>query len=351
MKEFILLLSLALVAGCGSQHRQPEEIIRKVKIEPVQYADSLLERSFPGMIREAGEVNLAFRVAGLISTINVKEGDYIRAGQPVALIDPRDYEVQLEAARAQYEQVKAEAGRVTELHNRRSVAVNDYDKAVSGLKLATAQLKHATDQLSDTRLTAPFSGYIHKVSFREKELVDAGMPVATMIDVGQYLVEVDIPVAVYASRDLIISFTGVQPALSTESFPLQLVSFSRKAGNNQLYRLQLSLTPAASPQLAPGMDVEVTILTKNNLRPQVCVPLTALFSESGKSFVWVYQPGGTVTKRQVETGKLTGDGRIRINGGVQAGDQVVVAGVSLLQNNQRVEPVKPVSGTNVGGLL
>lgn len=351
MKGFILLLSIALLAGCGQQTRQSEEIIRKVKIESVQYADSLSERSFPGMIREAGEISLAFRVAGPISKVNVKEGDYVRAGQLVALIDPRDYEVQLEAARAQYDQVKAEADRVTELHNRRSVAVNDYDKAVSGLKLVTVQLKHATDQLSDTRLTAPFSGYIQKVSFRERELVDAGMPVASMIDVGQYLVEVDIPATVYASRDSIVSFTGAQPAVSVEPFPLQLLSYNRKAGNNQLYRMQLKLNPEVNPRLAPGMDVQVTVRIKNNLRPQVCVPLTALFSESGKSFVWVYQSGGKVTKTEVETGKLTGDGRIRISGGVQAGDQVVVAGVSLLQDNQRVEPVKPVSETNVGGLL
>ena len=58
-----------------------------------------------------------------------------------------------------------------------------------------------------------------------------------------------------------------------------------------------------------------------------------------------------MTSRIVSTGKLTGDGRISISSGLKLGEQVVVAGVSLLSENQKVVPVEPVSETNAGGML
>lgn len=345
------LVYLALLVGCAGNNNGQTEIIRKVKIEPVQQADSLLVKQYPGIIKEAAEVNLAFRVAGPIQKILVKEGDYVRAGQVVAQMDTRDYEVQLAAAQAQYDQVKAEADRVIELHNRQSVAGNDYDKAVSGLKMVEAQLKNAKDQMNDTKLTSPVSGYIQKINFPENELVDAGMPVASLVNVGHYQMEVEIPVSLYVQRENIISFSALQPAVSEEEFPVDLLSYSKKASNNQLYKVQLRINPASQPKLAPGMDVQVNMVLKNNANPSACVPLNALFNQNGKTYVWVYQSGDTVQKREVETGKLTGDGRIRVAGGLQVNEQVVVAGVNQLNENEQVEPLAPVSETNVGGLL
>lgn len=137
----ILLLSL-LCWGCGSNNKA-DRITRKVKIDAVKMADTIEIKTLPGRVREDAELNLAFRVAGPISNITVREGDYVRAGQLVAQMDQRDYEIQLKAAEAQHEQVKAEAERIIELYNRNSVAENDYDKAVSGLKMVEAKVENA----------------------------------------------------------------------------------------------------------------------------------------------------------------------------------------------------------------
>ncbi len=58
-----LCLLSGLLAGCSGISQKPEEIVRSVKIETVVRADSLLEKSFPGIITGGGEINLAFRVA------------------------------------------------------------------------------------------------------------------------------------------------------------------------------------------------------------------------------------------------------------------------------------------------
>jgi len=347
----VFLICLALAAGCKSNHNSEEQVVRKVVIEAVKAADTLVVKSYSGVIREASEVNLSFRVAGPIQKIYVREGDYVTEGQPVAQIDTRDYEVQLQAAQAQFDQVGAEAGRVIELHSRQSVAGNDYDKAIAGEKMVAAQLKNAMDQLNDTRLVSPVAGYIQKVNFMENEMVDAGMPLATLIDVRHYQVAVDIPISLYAERDAIVSFTGIQPAVSGEEFPLQLLSYSRKASSNQLYRLQLRLNPASQPKLAPGMDIQVSIAMKSG-GPMACAPLNALFNEGGETFVWVYLPAeGIVSRREVVTGKLTGDGRIQIIHGLRPDEKIVVAGVNHLNDNQKVGLIEPVAETNRGGLM
>ncbi len=213
----ILLFILALLWGCVSNNSEQNKIMRMVKIESVQQADSLTVKSYSGIIKGANELNLSFRVAGPIQKILVKEGDYVKQGQLLAQMDTRDYEVQLQAAEAQYEQVKGEADRVIELYKRESITENDYDKAVSGLKMMRAKLKNAKDQMDDTQLRAPVSGYIQKVNFIENELIDAGMPVFSIIDVGYYQVEVEIPVSLYIERASILSFSGFQPTVSDKS--------------------------------------------------------------------------------------------------------------------------------------
>ncbi len=348
----IFILTGALLVGCGNNRRNAEQIVRKVKVETVQLADTIRVKTFSGRVREAAEVNLSFRVAGPIASIAVKEGDYVRAGQLVAEMDTRDYEVQLQVAQARYEQVKAEAERTIELHRRQSVSSSEYEKAVSGLRMVESQLKHARNQLNDTRLTAPVSGYIQKINFRPKELIDAGMPLGALIDVSEFQVEANIPASLLLNRDNITDISGISPISGEEAIPLRLLSINPRAGQNQLYRLLMGVDMATQKRLAAGLDMKIYITLRQNGDPGVCVPLSALFNRDGKMWVWVYDTEAQlVNLREVTTDRLIGDGRILITHGLQQGEQVVVAGVSLLTDHERVELVEPVSETNVGGLL
>jgi RND family efflux transporter MFP subunit len=341
-----------LIIGCNNREAEKTEIIRKVRLATVCQADSVEYRSYSGIINEKSEVGLAFRVAGPIQQIAVDEGDYVRKGQLVARIDSRDYEIQLKAAQGQYEKVKAEAERVIELRERNSVAGNDYDKAVAGLKMAEANLEHAKDQINDTKLSAPFSGYIHEVNFEEGEMVDAGMPVASLLDVTSYEVEVELPLSMYANRKNFVAFTGKQPSVSENEFSLQLAGFSKKANNNQLYSLKLRPVSEVTGELMPGMNTEVTIAVKTGFEGKLCVPLNSVFKKNGETYVWVFSSDGSVVKsRRVTIGELTGENLVTLTSGVQAGEKVVAAGVHHLQENQEVEILENVSETNVGGML
>lgn len=348
--SFIIVLLALLISGCGGNRREAGSITRKVKIELVLPGDTIEVRSFSGLVQEAAEVGLAFRVAGPIAAVHVKEGDFVRKGQLIAQMDPRDYEIQVAAARAQYNQVKAEVERVTELFNRRSVSANEYDKAVSGLQRAEVHLRHTENQLNDTRLAAPAQGYIQRVNFRQGELIDAGMPVATLIDASRFQVEVDIPVSLFVRQNDFLSFSGIQPAIGNTPIELSLLGISPKAGHNQLFRLHLSVSPSYQAMLAPGMDIQVDMALRSNGEPTI--PLTALFKENGNTYVWIYQEDKkSVNRRQVVPGKTAGEGSITVVSGLAPGEQVVVAGTTLIREADRVEPLASPAETNVGGLL
>lgn len=353
MKTKILaMLVVILATGCSSSEVEKKEIIRKVKIAAVQKDEPVLRSEFSGTIKEDRENNLAFRVAGPIHTIHVKEGSYVKKGDLIAEIDPRDYQVQLDVAQAQYNQVKAETDRVSEMFNRKSVADVDYEKAVSGAKLVTAQLKHAEDQLRDTKLFAPFSGYVQQINFEKGELINTGLPFATLISLGNYKIEVDIPASLFVRKNDFNSFTCRNHTTGESELPLTLTSNSMKADNNQLYKLYFSLDPQLNKSLAPGMDVQVFIYSRNPVDESFVVPVEAVFYESGSSFVWVFDPVSSVVKKtKVETGGLAGQGKVRIRSGLSGDESVVVAGVNVLNENERVKVLDPVSKTNVGGLL
>ncbi len=349
-----LLAAMIIVglSGCNPREEAQDTIVRKVKIINPVSDQGLTTRSFSATIREAAEVNLAFRVAGPIREIYVKEGDRIRQGDMIARIDPRDYEIQLNVLEAQYAQVKAEYDRLTELNARRTVSDNDYEKAVAGEKMLRMQLQNARDQLNDTRLTAPFSGTIHSVKYKRGELVNTGMPVATLLDMRHFLIELDLPASVLIREEDFLGFWCRQPLLSDSLYPIELAGYQVKAGNNQLYRTTFRFDPALNKQIRPGMQLNVVIAFQHGENTPLQIPLSALFSENGKSYVWVYREATTsVHKQEVVTGAMAGPGIITISSGLKETEKIVAAGVHALREGQLAEPMKAETQTNVGGLL
>lgn len=347
-----IFLPVLLFVACNNQSSDNKEIIRKVKVEKVTQASEILKKDFSGILKEAKEVNLSFRVAGPIQSIYVAEGSYIKKGDLVAEIDPRDYQIQVDVAQAQYDQVIAETKRVKELYNRNSVADKDYDKAISGEKLITAQLTHAKDQLRDTKLYAPFSGYIQEINFEKGELINTGMPIAKLIDLNTYKIEVDIPSSLFILKNDFVSFSCKSFETGSKELPLKLLSYNVKANANQLYKLFFQLDPGKNKELKPGMSMQIYIRYINPVKASLSVPLNAVFYEDDKSFVWIYNTtDSTVSKKEIITNGIASDGNIRVSRGLTGEEVIVVAGVNVIKENQKVTPIKPVSETNVGGLL
>ena len=182
---FILAgISLILFMSCARSEKGTKDT-QTVKIDTVVSASSQTALQFPGKVKAAQDISLAFRVSGTIRKIYVEDGARVREGQLLAELDPADYRVQLDATEAEYKQIKAEAERVMALYKENGTTPNANDKAVYGLKQITAKYQHHKDQLEYTRLYAPFCGFIQKKLFDAHETIGAGMPVISMVSAGR----------------------------------------------------------------------------------------------------------------------------------------------------------------------
>ena len=348
---FLGILSLVCLGGCKGGMKTPKTLL--VDLVEVTGPASSHQTQYPGVTEAGQNANLSFKVMGTVAKVAVQEGTYVRRGQLLASIDNRDYATQLFATEAEYRQVKAECERVIAMHEEQAVSDNDYDKAVSGLERITAKLKNHQDQLADCRLVAPYDGYVGKIFRTVGESVAPGLPVMSLFTSGDTEVVINVPESEYRRILKSASYEATFSALPGRHFPLRLKSTARKASGNQLYQLRLALAEK-SADILPGMSAMVFILHKDveKADDHILVPVGALFSENGQSFVYLYEKeSGQVKKTAVLVEKLQADGKARVTGALQKGDCIVASGVSKLSDGQKVKPLATASDLNYGKLL
>lgn len=348
---FLSIWLLLLNSSCHSKRTESTDKTN-VKLVMVKNAGPSSVQEFPGRVKAAEEVNMAFKISGTLMNVYVEEGSRVNRGQLIAEIDPRDYRVQLDATEAEYMKVKSEAERVISLYDDSVSTADAYDKARFGLRQITAKYENARNQLADTKIYAPFNGYVQKRLFDPPTVVAAGMPVVTLVSEGKQEIEINIPASTYIHRHEMMSFHASFDYINGKKIPLQLISIAPKANANQLYAVRLALPQNVTPQPSPGMNTMVSIELSDTTGTKTEIPSSALLKKDGESCVYLYDgKTGTIKQRAVTIERLHADGTATIATGLSCGDSIVAAGVHKLTDNQKVEPMAPESETNVGGLL
>ena len=346
----VIAILLCISTGCSQKHAQVP-LIKSVKIDTAQLYNRAEELTFPGKVEAGKDINIAFKVAGTIEEIPVNQGDFVKKGDIIAIMDPRDYQTQLNATTAEYNAIKGQAERVISLYQDSSVAENDYEKAMYGLQQITAKLKAHQDALNDTKLRAPFDGYIQKIIFDKNETVGAGMAVISMIGNSPNQVTINIPIKSYTQRDNFDSYSCTFDIMPNRVFPLELIGVSPKANMNQLYNVKLQFKES-DKNITPGMSTNVTITQRHESEERLQIPLSAIFNKEGATYVMIYNPtSSTVETRKVNIDSIDRNSMVLITNGLNEGDIVVSAGVNSLKDGEKVTPLKENSSTNIGGLL
>ena len=237
--SYLLIASSVLLIGCN-RRKEPEQKTAMVKTAIVESHNQEFEIIYPGKTISSSDVNLSFRIAGPIKKYKVKEGEFVRKGDVLIELDPRDYQIQFEATEAEYKKTKAEAERIIELYKRSSATANDYDKARFGLEQITRKYESHKNALNDTKITAPFDGYIQKRFFSDGETVGAGTPVVSMIGNNNMEIEINLPSSDYIRRDQFKEFYCLNDG-NKELMQLELIGITRKANLNQLYNTRFRI--------------------------------------------------------------------------------------------------------------
>ena len=344
----------ALLTACSNSKKEAEETIQYVKTVQAERISDAAELSYPGRTKSSEEVNVAFRVSGPIQRVFVKEGQYVSKGQLIAQMDPRDYEIQLSATQAEYDQIKADAERVMALYKEEGTTASNYDRARYGLQQITEKLANHKNQLADTRLYAPISGYIQTKMHESGETVSAGMPIVSMFNAGNVEIEVYVPASDYARQSDLLSASCSFDVTPGKIYPLEIVRVNKEANASQLYAARLRIKGDYDRgKITPGMStmVYVTYNEPDEVHG-VTVPVTAIDRNDGQTSVFVLDTNkGVVKRRNVEVGRIDLDGNIQVLKGLEPQETVVCAGVRYLTDGQKVKEIEQTSKANVGGLL
>ncbi len=342
---------ILLLAACNTN--KEEKFVRSVKLVQPVALGNVSYKSLSGTVKESREISLGFKTGGQIDKILVKEGDFVRQGQTIAMLDQEDYQLGVDAYQIQYDQMKNEVERMKQLYEAKSLNGNDYEKAMAGLEQLRVQLQINKNKLEYTTLKAPVSGYIQTVNYEKAEMVQAGSPIVNLLDVSKIEVEVDIPASLYMQQDKFSGFSCTSSLSPNVSYPLTLISINPKASSTQLYKMLLSLTDNHSTKLTAGMNVVVNI-SLTDAQPDASrftLPVNSIFSEQEKSYVWVLENDSTVSKREIKLQGIDTTGKAIITQGIQGNEQIIKAGVHSLTENEKVHVLPESDKTNVGGLF
>lgn len=352
LMAFAVSSILVTATSCGGKQEETTTIRSVILTTPQSRAEGF-SRVFPALIKESNETSLGFKTPGEIARVYVKEGDYVRKGQLLASLDATDYRLAVNALQVQYDQVKKEVARATELFQKKGMSANEYEKAQAGLAQLETQLQANKNKLSYTQLYAPTNGYIQSVNFSKAEMVDAGTAVFTILDDTGMKVEFDVPV----SESGIVRKPGADYRLivnEDSEIPLRFVSMTPKADGNQLYTVKLTFESAPPKYITPGINATVVMestMAEQNSNEGFNLPLRSVLNHEGKACVWVMKPDSTVAKRTVTFGGLDKNGEAIVTSGLRGDEKVVCAGVNSLHEGEKVKVVEKTSETNVGGMM
>lgn len=361
MKKHIVTIALtALIAATGCKNRGNEE---STALQPVKtcYPEATQSGSrlvFPGKVVSDDKVYTAFKVAGRIASLNVKEGDRVKAGQTIGYLDDTDYRVALDAVEAEYNSIRSEAERVIALYNENATTPVAHDKAVYGLQQITAKLQHARNQLNETRLTAPASGEVKAILRHAGEVVGAGTPVLEIVDNGSPLVEIKIPAATFSHIGDYTDYSCTFDVYPGHTFRLKPFAEQSVANANQLYTVKLAFEGSEEPHPTVGMSTTVVMQADgdndnaDNGESLWLVPSTALAGSGNNSYILTVAADSTLQRRDVEVIRLTRDGGAEISCATPLDSiEIVAAGAGSLREGVKVSPLPMASPTNVGNQL
>lgn len=340
----LLAFALALY-GCGSRN---DNNVREKSAGVYAFTpESASDRSstfHTSSIEEGKSVSAGFKTGGQIKQLTVKEGDYVKKGQTIGILDDTDYRLSLKQLETQYAQVASEVNRIEEMYRHNSVSENDYEKAKSGLQQLKIQLDMVNNQLSYTRLTAPISGHITERFMEEGEMVGAGTPVYKIVDNSGAEATVALSAGAYSMRDRIIRCIGRSPVTGDEEIPLDIISFIPDGDSNSLFKLRLKIPESYRDLLLPGMNMSVEILynTASDLDSYL-IPSRAMFERDGKTYVWAINPADSIIIAREVTVAGAPEGQYSTVRGLDNAGPIVAAGVHHLYDNQKVRVIGDIA--------
>ncbi len=354
LKDLLKLFSLIFVLfSCAKEEKTSQEISSEKfrnEVAATEVRVATAERkSFDYLINATGkleafsEVKALVEREGYLEEVTVLEGQSVQKGQVIARLDRREAEFALEKAKINLVKAQSE---LEVLKAQFHLALESEDTAVSrvvqnrilvnsGLSLAQVELKEAELNLSRCEVTAPVTGKVANIKFKEGSLVSKNSEFAEILSTDQLLLRVkvlesDIPLISPNQRAEIYPISDSQNALEG-----RVTAINPKVDENGLVQVSISLSSVKN--LLPGMNARAIIRAPQS--NSLVVPKDAVVYRSGRAVVFTVENGKESKWNYVEVGKDNGR-EIEILDGIPENSTVITTNNLQLAHQAPVQPVK-----------
>ena len=352
LTNLTLLASVSLLAAC-SPAPQPEEPVRAVRVITVSPDAFSSTHEYAGEVRAKVESRLGFRVGGKIIKRQAELGQRVKVGQVLAQLDPQDYKLAADAARAQLQAAAtnrdlaaSDFKRYKELKDQNFISGAELERRETTLKAAQAQFEQAQSQLavqgnqaSYASLVADVAGVITSIDADPGQVVAAGTPV--------------VRIAADGPRDVVFAVPEDKVMLIKPGMPVMVRGWAQ---DGQLAAKVREVAASADPitrtyqvkvafdakDAAPPLGATVYVVPQGTVGggaqglQVIKLPTSALRQEGKASAVWVLDKASmTVRSQTVQIATADGNDAV-IAAGLQPGMLVVSAGVHVLSPGQKV---------------
>lgn len=303
--------------------------------------DTTITQAYVCRIKSCRHIAIRALAGGYLQPISVKEGQRVRAGEPLFEIMPTLYQARLEAERAE-----AQAARIEYENTKKLVAdnvVSSQELAIAEAKLnrADARARLAEAELNFASIRAPFDGIIDRLEEQQGSLVDEGDTLTTLSDNSMMWTYFNVPEARYLEYVSEESRLGEGHAIELElangrKFPHRgsigaiEADFDNETGNIA-FRADF---PNPDFLLRNGQTGKVLI--HHTVRDALLIPQRATFSLLAKRYVYVVDAEGIVRQREIGIDQELEDVFI-VKTGLAESDRIVLEGIAEVQDGQRLE--------------
>lgn len=346
--------ALALLAACSKPAPAPDPI-RAVKVITIGASPLKASYEYAGEVRARVESRLGFRVGGKIIKRQAEVGQRVKAGQILAQLDPQDYKLAVDGARAALaaattnrDLAAADFKRFQSLKEQNFISGAELERRDTAFKAAQAQVVQAQAQLANVsnqvgyaNLIADISGIVTAVDAEVGQVLAAGSPVVRIAQDGPRDVVFSVP------EDKIATVAVGSPVKARRWNGGEGAELSGKIRElaasadplTRTYQAKMSLEGAEN--VALGATIYVFPSQAFAALPVIKLPTSSLMqSAQGTSQVWLLDTA-TMTVNPVNVQVATADGNEAvIASGVKPGDKIVSAGIHVLSPGLKVTEFK-----------
>jgi RND family efflux transporter, MFP subunit len=321
----------------ASKEMKTTETDIAVTVVPAEMKETDADLQLVATTEASKDVDIASECSGKIIRVHFRMGDYVAKGKVLAQIDDTYKRLAYQNARLDYTKCQEDYERYQVLHKGEAVSDTQLRDALLAYENASIQLQNARKQWDDTKITAPFSGYITSQKTEVGAFVNPGTVIAGIADISRLKVvlEVSESNAYQLHQGQPVSITSdIAP---DKKYDGTISQVSQKAGLAHTYPVEIQIANNGKEKLKAGTYVNVTVnMSKNGTA--LMIPRDAIVSSVKAPSVYVVK-GKVALLVKITTGRSIGK-NLEVVSGLAPGDMVVTNGQINLTNGAKVSAIK-----------